>query len=253
MIEPVSTLQVYTPGLITSENTFLYLLSGKTYQSFPSGLERVTATFAGVANQAARLEARLRVGEIFPGSSETMIQSGDGFRETDNFYIFPAPEKSFDVPGFVKFNASAYRLNPNYQRPQITLSSQFISLSQNFEQLVEEDNTGTEDTDETDIRTWTVFEKWRVDSATYTGVVQTGRPIGLFERVDLGERLFLVRRRIVGEPPSLEGREIPINWVTQQTSVVRRNFGRYDEFDSVETLIPEQPDGTVVLPPLNEL
>jgi hypothetical protein len=221
----MSNLKTY--GLERSNS--LVPLSGKTFERFPSGLERVTQEFVCRADRAESARREVQQGQAFP-LSENLEQAGQGF------FIFPQPQESYDIPGFCKITVTAYSSQSVTGFGQITISDQIVSLSQDFEQIV------LESEESPTFIYWTIFEKWRVKAAVYSGVIVEGGNIPLvFGAVDLIADLALVDRRIVGDVGGAT--EIPIEWKPEIVSITRRNFGRYDEFDATETLVPKLPFG----------
>lgn len=229
----------------------LVRLSGKTFQKFPSGLIRVDQTFACRIDRVESARGILAQGSIFPreqiapGSASSQTSRGilESVVELESpFYIFPSPKESYDTPGFCKFDVSGYSYarNPDGPYGNVVIQTQLVSLSQDFRQV----KIITEE--ETEYIYWTIFEEWRVNSAIYTGVTSAGAGIQLtFENASLTEGLQLVRRRITGELGSVS--QIPITWTPQIISITRRNFGRYDEFDATQTLLPILQQGVITI------
>lgn len=197
-------------------------LSGKKYQKFPSGLVRIDQEFVSAKTEAGIGAARERftVGNIMPGTDSL---GGPA-------YIFPQASESYDVPGFCKFSVSAYSKEGG-PYGQIIKNTQIFNLSKTYiipaATSAEPDRTLTTN----------IEEKWVADTATFVGVIESNGGISDFE-IELNKRL--VSRLITGfNPGTRDGiSQISVSWISALTSITRRNFGRYDEFEATQSLIP---------------
>ena len=219
----------------------LFPLTGKTFQSFPSGLIRCDQEFVCRRENAAKSKQSLLSGFLFPQKPRSVgAVTDDGFIRFEEFetgppfYIFPDAKESYDVPGFCKFSVSgySYQIASGDGYNSVTLQSQIVNISKQFEEEV----IAGEEEEPTEY-VWTVSERWRVDSATYLGCVERLQSVsGPFKAAALDRRL--INRQVIGEPAPGGQREISISWEIQQVSVTRNNFGLRDEFSSTETLVP---------------
>lgn len=196
-------------------------LSGKKYQKFPSGLVRIDQEFISAKTEAGIGAARERfaIGNILPGT-EALGNSA---------YIFPHATESYDIPGFCKFSVSAYSKQGG-PYGQVLKNSQIVDVSQSFNTL-----SPTEENPNREISI-TISERWLVDSATFYGVTEANAEVGNFG-IDL-EKKLISRIQSGGDIALLGVQQLSILWTESIVSITRRNFGRYDEFEVTQSLIP---------------
>lgn len=218
--------QTYLSSKYTSSTGTLFSgtipLSGKKYQKFPSGLVRIDQEFvsAKTKDKIGAARENFNVGNIMPGTETLGIPA----------YIFPQAAESYDIPGFCKFSVSAYSKEGG-PYGQIIQNTQIFNLTKTYSKAA----PTAENPDR--IFSTTIQEQWLADTATFVGVIEGGERISDFE-IELDKRL--VSRSITGfNPGTREGiSEISVSWTSALTSITRRNFGRYDEFEATQSLIP---------------
>lgn len=196
-------------------------LSGKKYQKFPSGLVRIDQEFVSAKTEAGigAARERLAVGNIMPGTETLGISA----------YIFPQPTESYDIPGFCKFSVSAYSKEGG-PYGQVLKNSQIVDVSQSF-------NTPSPTAEDPNREiSITISERWLVDSATFYGVTEANAEVGGFG-IDL-EKKLISRIQTSGVNAQQGAQQLSILWIQSIVSITRRNFGRYDEFEVTQSLIP---------------
>jgi hypothetical protein len=197
-------------------------LNGSSTQVFPSGLIRYDRTYLVNKENTQVARQLFQVGSLLRVGIESEAGAGSPF-------IFPDPKEVNDVPGFIKFLVTAYSDSRNVEFRE-TFNQQQVNLTKGFTQTIEE--PGKEPVN----YSWSVLEKYFVDSITTSGVapIQT-------ESVASTRRLlkFSLIRKIVSGTVA-PGGQVSLNasWSKESVSVVRRNFGRWTEYEHTETLIP---------------
>jgi hypothetical protein len=145
-------------------------------------------------------------------------------------FIFPDPKEVNDVPGFIKFVVTAYSDSANVEFRE-TFNQQQVNLSKGFSASI------VEEPGEPPVNySWSVLEKYLVDSVTTSGVAPsgTGSPAGSPRILN-----FSLIRRIVSGAVAPDGQtSLEISWSKESVSIVRRNFGRWTEYEHTQTLIP---------------
>ena len=222
------------PEIYPSQKNNLSPLIGKTYEKFPSGLVRADQTFVCTIDQVQGMRSVLCRGAILPKvySTNPFKLRQEYLNAEPDFFIFPDAKESYDIPGFCKFMVSGYRHDLSSE-PFFTFNSQIVDISKSYTisrvEVVGEPPV---------VYTWVIFERYQVDSVTRHSVSDSGvTNIAVGNYFQLKKSL-LTRRLTGNRPNDSDQTTIDINWTPTIVSVTRRNFGRFDEYDATETLVP---------------
>jgi hypothetical protein len=214
---------IYISGIDSIGPPFKVItLNGSATQAFPSGLIRYDRTYLVEKKNTQAARGLFQVGNLLYVSIDPEAGAGTPF-------IFPDPREVNDVPGFTKFVVTAYSKG-NDSEFRETFNQQQVNLSKGF--------SATEvNSDGPPVNySWSVLEKWLVDSVTTSGVELSGGGSVAGTKRILNFRLI---RRIVSGAVAPGGQtSLTIEWSKESVSIVRRNFGRWTEYDHTETLIP---------------
>jgi hypothetical protein len=198
-------------------------LSGSATQTFPSGLIRYDRTYLVEKKNEQAAQEYFQMGNLL------LVGINRGIYESSPF-IFPDPKQVSDVPGFIKFVVTAYSKS-NDSEFRETFNQQQVNLSKGFRASI----VTTQDEPPVNY-SWSVLEKWLVDSVTTSGVAPSGEQSVAGTKRILNFRL--IRRIVSGAVAPGGQRSLEIDWSKESVSIVRRNFGRWTEYDHTETLIP---------------
>jgi hypothetical protein len=145
-------------------------------------------------------------------------------------FIFPDPKEVNDVPGFIKFVVTAYSNSRNVEFRE-TFNQQQVNLSKGFSASI------VVTPGEPPVNySWSVLEKYLVDLVTTSGVAPSGG--GSFAGTNRILNFRLIRRIVSGSVAPGGQTSLTIDWSKESVSIVRRNFGRWTEYDHTQTLIP---------------
>jgi hypothetical protein len=198
-------------------------LNGSERQAFPSGLIRYDRTYLVEKKNTQAARELFQAGNLLFVSIDPEAGAGIPF-------IFPDPKEVNDVPGFIKFVVTAYSNSRDVEFRE-TFNQQQVNLSKGFSASI------VEVPGEPPVNYfWSVLEKYLVDSVTTSGVA----PSGGESFAGTGRILnFKLIRRIVSGAVAPGGKtSLTISWSKESVSIVRRNFGRWTEYDHTQTLIP---------------
>lgn len=135
--------------------------------------------------------------------------------------VFPSPPPMRNLePGLVEIAFDAYQQTGDANR---VLGSELVTLEKNF-------------------GAYSLREQWLVDTVTvFTNSVATNNS-SLLPFAAAGTNLVrtLKRRFVIGTLPTTGPvvSQLTISWITEPSSIARRNFGQYDELDIVYSQSP---------------
>lgn len=197
-------------------------LNGSATQAFPSGLIRYNREYLVEKKNIQAARELFQAGNLLRVGIESEAGAGRPF-------IFPDPKEVNDVPGFVRFVVTAYSDSRNIEFRE-TFNQQQVNLSKGFSATIVK-------LDEPPINySWSVLEKYLVDSVTISGVaLSSTESVANTTRV---LKVKLIRRIVSGAVAPGGTRSLTISWSKETVSVVRRNFGRWTEYEHTQTLIP---------------
>jgi hypothetical protein len=227
MIEKGPTIYTGGGNFFSGPSFKVITLNGSATQAFPSGLVRYDRTYVVEKKNAQAARELFQAGNLLYVGTNPEPGAGIPF-------IFPDPKEVNDVPGFIKFVVTAYSDSANVEFRE-TFNQQQVNLSKGFSASIQEE------VGEPPVNySWSVLEKYLVDSVTTSGVAPsgTGSPAGSPRILNYS----LIRRIVSGVTPPAEfgggQTSLEISWLRESVSIVRRNFGRWTEYDHTETLIP---------------
>jgi hypothetical protein len=217
-----SKLQTYikSPSIFSGTNLSVLRMLGRTTQAFPSGLIRVDQDFV-VGNDSLKLaRERFNIGNrLYDAGPDAEV----------DLFIFPDPKESKTIPGFTIFSITAYGVARATEFREV-INQQIVAISKSYSQTLESEESPP------DVYSWTISEKYLVDSATITAVARASTLNVLGTQSQL--RFRLINRRISGRVIPGGADQISISWKKETASITQRNFGRWIEYDHTETLFP---------------
>jgi hypothetical protein len=189
---------------MTLYGTFPLLVPGSTESTSVYGLKKTSGTILFKAGEEA---SALSLAE----------QSGS---------VFPDPQIRTTDMGLLEMSFDAYT---DTGETSGVFGTEILNISKSFQATVTQVDYN-----------WTVTEIWIADSFTERKVLSAnlgGAFLTVSQKI-LNRRML--RREFRGNMPSVGtnsfGINLPIFWVTEISSVTRRNFGAFDEVDIVNSL-----------------
>jgi hypothetical protein len=198
----------------------LIALPGRTVQAFPSGLVRVDRKYACRTASLDKFSKLFQIESFLPLENLLALSPG----QQDFPRIFPNPNIENNENGYSIISASGYYPSTSKFIPKFSV--QIYQISKSFTDTFVDDNLNVKEF------SWTIFEEWFVENSNWSFVAPARQSIITY--TPKSKMVFkFKRRRIIGVVGPVGPDNINITWESVQKNLTRRNFGFYDEIDSV--------------------